>query len=411
MKKIVYILMALLLVANVSCRKQEPFATAEAGDSPRILNTDIPESSGGVAPRLLSIDRTTPFNFTIVATPVQFVTVRWFIGDKQVAEGTTIDLPMEPGVYTFKVIVTTVQGKETSRTFTVGVRPVTGDPIATLGAPRMLPPGSAATINGSNMDKVAKVYLGETELTPDSVAADKVEFTVPNTMPAGNYDIYFEDAQGVRYKAVYESGQGDYSAYTIQVSTNPLISGSSFRGKPGAVVTLNGVNMEKVATLKAGEAALVITAQNATSVTFTAPSVDGTYVLSGKAEDGSAILFDGQESATLVVSSVEIVWTGSFDVTWDTAFEEIKTTMLAKLSIGTIIRAYVSGEGQGCLCTAWWTNIITGGSGDQGRGDTPIHGDTVLTATVTQDVLDRISSQDGFIIVGNGYTLTKVTIE
>lgn len=411
MKKIVYILMALLLVANVSCRKQEPFATAEAGDSPRILNTDIPESSGGVAPRLLSIDRTSNFNFTIIATPVQHVTVRWFIGDKQVAEGTTIDLPLDPGVYTFKVVVTTVQGKETSRTFTVGVRAVATDPVATLGSARMMGPGSVASISGTNLDQVAKLYLGETELTPDAVAADKIDFTVPVGMAAGTYGVYFEDAQGARYKAVYDSGQGDYSDYTIQVSANPLISGSSFRGKPGAAVTLNGVNMEKVATLNAGDAALTITDKTATSVTFTAPAAVGTYVLSGKVADGSAILFDGQESASLVISSEEIVWSGSFNVSWGSAFQELKTTMLAKLSIGNIIRAYVNGEGQGCLCTAWWTNIITGGSGDTGRGDTPIHGEMVLEATVTQDVLDRISTQDGFLIVGDGYTLTKVTIE
>ena len=48
---------------------------------------------------------------------------------------------------------------------------------------------------------------------------------------------------------------------------------------------------------------------------------------------------------------------------------------------------------------------------DEGRGDTPISGDMVLEYTLNETSISLLQNQDGFLMVGNGYTLTKITVE
>ena len=83
-------------------------------------------------------------------------------------------------------------------------------------------------------------------------------------------------------------------------------------------------------------------------------------------------------------SDEDTVWEGSFDVTWDTPFKALQTEMINLLEVGAVLQVHVSGEGQGTAATAWWTNLVTGGSGDEGRGDTPISGDMVLEFPISE---------------------------
>ncbi|MBF4211998.1 hypothetical protein EI533_30500, partial [Pseudomonas donghuensis] len=71
---------------------------------------------------------------------------------------------------------------------------------------------------------------------------------------------------------------------------------------------------------------------------------------------------------------------------------------------------YVSGEGQGTATTAWWDNLLTG-KGDPERGDTMISGSQVLEYELTDLSIQLLKDQTGFLMVGNGYTVSKVTVE
>ena len=77
---------------------------------------------------------------------------------------------------------------------------------------------------------------------------------------------------------------------------------------------------------------------------------------------------------------------------------------------GDIVRAYVTGEGQGTMTTAWWNNILTG-KGDPERGDIAINGSMVLEFALTDYSIELMNEQDGAIFVGDGYTITKITKE
>lgn len=111
------------------------------------------------------------------------------------------------------------------------------------------------------------------------------------------------------------------------------------------------------------------------------------------------------------VVTEETLWEGEFNVTWDTPFRELQSQFKDLVVAGSIIRAYVTGEGQGNMTTDWWTNILTGGQGDSGRGDIKISGTMVLEFVLTDFSMQLMNEQGGAIFVGDGYTITKITKE
>ena len=84
--------------------------------------------------------------------------------------------------------------------------------------------------------------------------------------------------------------------------------------------------------------------------------------------------------------------------------------MPSMVHAGNIVRVYVNGNGQGMMTTAWWNNILTG-KGDPERDDIMISGDLVLEYLLTDYSMELMNSQDGVLIVGDGYTVLKVTVE
>lgn len=111
------------------------------------------------------------------------------------------------------------------------------------------------------------------------------------------------------------------------------------------------------------------------------------------------------------------LWEGSHEVTWGTPFNQLaaKSKELVAdgtLTVGTVLRVYVEGEGQGTAASAWWRNILTGYSdNDEGRGDQKISGSMVLEYVLNETSIDLINNQDGLFVVGDGYVVTKITIE
>ena len=104
------------------------------------------------------------------------------------------------------------------------------------------------------------------------------------------------------------------------------------------------------------------------------------------------------------------LWEGEFAVTWETPFDKLKDTFLSKVKVGTILRVYVDGNGQGTAATAWWSNILTGKK-DPERGDFMVTGPAKWEFELTDYSIQLLTEQNGFLLVGNGYTVKKVTIE
>ena len=114
---------------------------------------------------------------------------------------------------------------------------------------------------------------------------------------------------------------------------------------------------------------------------------------------------------TVVDPDVErTLWEGDFAVTWGTPFEALKETFLSQVSAGTKLRVYVDGSGQGTATTAWWNNILTG-EADPNRGDIMVDGPATWEFVLTDKSIQLLTEQNGFLIVGDGYSVKKVTIE
>lgn len=174
--------------------------------------------------------------------------------------------------------------------------------------------------------------------------------------------------------------------------------------------------MDKVVKITIGnkEAAATFVSNNGNDyIEYTVPSdlALGIYRITLTDSDGNVYGGDKIEvSDELPVSEETTLWEGSFDVTWDTPFTALQTQFKDLVQSGDIVRAYVAGEGQGTMTTAWWNNILTG-KGDPERGDITINGSMVLEFALTDYSIELMNEQDGAIFVGDGYTITKITKE
>lgn len=184
---------------------------------------------------------------------------------------------------------------------------------------------------------------------------------------------------------------------------------------PGMTAKLHGTNMGKVVKITIGdkEAAATFVPNNGYDyVEYTVPSdlALGTYRITLTDSDGNVYGGDKIEVCEELPVSEETLWEGSFNVTWDTPFTLLQTQFKDLVKSGDIVRAYVTGEGQGTMTTAWWNNILTG-KGDPERGDIAISGSMVLEFALTDYSIELMNEQDGAIFVGDGYTITKITKE
>ncbi len=192
MKKIFNIMVAAAMAALLfsGCAKREPFYTATADDSPRILNTNFPTWTDGKPGVLTSIVRTTPFTLTLYVTPAQHTSVEWFLNEEKVAEGNDIEILLQVGTYNGKVVATTTAGKSTSRSFELIVRPTDSEPLVTFKSEnRLVAPSATATIEGEKLSSVKKVFLGNLELQVVSASDTRIEVKMPDNLAAGEYKV------------------------------------------------------------------------------------------------------------------------------------------------------------------------------------------------------------------------------
>ena len=145
---------------------------------------------------------------------------------------------------------------------------------------------------------------------------------------------------------------------------------------PGATTTIHGCsNLDKVAKVLIGgkEATIVSAADGNLTITTPADLSAGDYPI--VVQDAA-----GQQygCGTIKITNEpypdksETLWEGSFNVTWGTPFDALKDDFINHVHAGTLLKVYVSGDGQGTATTAWWNNLLTG-KGDPERGDILIH--------------------------------------
>ena len=236
--------------------------------------------------------------------------------------------------------------------------------------------------------------------------------TIDQTLPIGNHEL----------KIVATTTKGKSTSRTLKVTVIPAADDPALGTNaielwvaPGAETTIHKCkNLGTVTKVMVGgkEVAFEVL-EEGTALKLTAPTglENGDYDIT--LVDGSGVQFPcGTIKVTTEArpSMENTIWEGEFAVTWGTPFEALKETFLSKVKAGTILRVYVDGKGQGTAATAWWNNILTG-KGDPERGDFTVDGPATWKFELTDLSIQLLTEQNGFFLVGDGYTVKKVTIE
>ncbi|MEE0487467.1 MAG: hypothetical protein UDK33_02420, partial [Prevotella sp.] len=236
--------------------------------------------------------------------------------------------------------------------------------------------------------------------------------TIDQTLPVGNHEL----------KIVATTTKGKTTSRTLNVTVTPAAddpalgtNASELWVAPGAETTIhNCKNLGTVTKVMVGgkEVAFEVL-EEGTALKLTAPAdlENGDYAIT--LVDGEGNQFPGGtiKVTTEARPSMEnTLWEGEFAVTWGTPFDALKDTFLSKVKAGTILRVYVDGNGQGTATTSWWNNILTG-KGDPERGDIMVTGPAKWEFELTDLSIQLLTEQQGLLLVGDGYTVKKVTIE
>ena len=430
-------------VAFNSCSvDNDPFITACEDDYPRILNTELEETSGGKPSKLPTIDRTQNFTFEAIVTPTQFTTVSWFIDGEKVHEGTKIDMPMLAGDYDVKIVATTTKGLSTYRNCTLKVIPLEGDPALAAGAKNLwCQTSNVKTIAGTDLNGITEVYINGAKC--DGVVADDgtITFVVP-ALPDGDYQMVVVK-DGVKYgmgkvtvnAEPFKEASGEKTLWEgehvvtwdtpfkdLQQLAIAWFADGTWKEGTTIRVYVNGNGQGTVATAwwnnpftglegEANRGDRFFSGDLPLEFTFT--DVSGPKIT---AEDGMLIVGNGYKITKITMLVAEtVVWEGQYEVTWDTPFNHLQQQAMSFFADGTwkegtTLIVYVSAQqgAQGTVATAWWNNPFTGLDGEANRGDRFFSGDLPLEFEFTDVSGPKITAEDGMLLVGNGYIVTKV---
>ena len=236
--------------------------------------------------------------------------------------------------------------------------------------------------------------------------------TIDQTLPLGNHEL----------KIVATTTKGKTTSRTLKVTVTPTADDPALGTNavelwvaPGAETTIhNCKNLGTVDKVMVGgkEVAFEVL-EEGKALKLTAPTglENGDYDIT--LVDGSGVQFPcGTIKVTTEPrpSMENTLWEGEFAVTWGTPFDALKDTFLSKVKVGTILRVYVDGKGQGTATTNWWQNILTGKKDDE-RGDFMVDGPATWKFELTDYSIQLLTEQEGLLLVGDGYTVKKVTIE
>ncbi|WP_025006653.1 hypothetical protein [Marinilabilia salmonicolor] len=419
MKKLQYILMAImaLSLSFTSCTEdEEPFETITENDDPRILDPIFADGQNGQLPLIAELNRDANLTMELVVTPSAYSTVSWMIDGNQVHEGTELDINLKAGTYHFKVLVTTDAGKTTHREGTVRVNPLDGDPWATeQGYERIIVPGGTAVLYGDNLSLVNSMAIDGKSISDlnyvEGEEGNYIEYPVPADLSAGQYRVLLVDEAG-----------NEYGADIVTVTKSALVTEGTGRTNPNSEWILSGLNMDQIASLTiGGETITSFTEQTATELVLTSPDFEaGTYSMTGKTSNDADLEFFSSGSikteVTVTFSSETVLFEGHHYVSWifedgnpNKTFNLIGKDVFAGISAGSILSIQYSIEPadvdrQLQTTTGWWTMLP----------DTEaviLNEDGVVDVVLTQEALDLIQAQDGFLCVGHGYYVDRVTLK
>lgn len=418
MKKIYHILLIMLAMSFglIACTEETPFSTATENDDPRILDPLFPDRVNDELPVVSNISRDANFSMTLTVTPADYTTVTWFIDGEEIQTGKEIDLALKAGTYHLKVTATTSIGKSTYREGLIQVNPLAADPWATeISFERIITTGAKAQLYGNNLDKVNSIVIGGKTATDIAYTENGensyIEYTVPEGLADGTYRIILVD-----------SGGNEYGGNKVTVTSDALITAGSERTTANSEWVMTGINLNQIESFTfGGQTVSSFIRQSETEIAITCPSLeDGEYALTGRTTSGKEVMFyttaGNITEQTVVVSSERVLWEGHHYVSWDLpddnpnkTFNLIGKDVFASIKAGAVLSIYYSANSadeyhQLRTTTGWWNDL-------PGTAVIEFQEDGVKQVQLTQEVLDKIQTEDGFLCIGHGYYVDRISVQ
>lgn len=240
--------------------------------------------------------------------------------------------------------------------------------------------------------------------------------TIDQPLPLGDHEL----------KIVATTTKNKTTSRTLKVTVIPAAddpalgtNASELWVAPGAETTIhNCKNLGTVTKVMVGgkEVAFEVL-EEGTALKLTTPTglENGDYDIT--LVDGSGVQFPcGTIKVTTEPrpSMENTLWEGHHYVSWDLGdgdpnknFNLITKDQVAKWKEGQTLRVYCSMKDDDAyhqikLATGWWHDLTS--PYEFGEGN-------VVKFELTQDALDKMAAEEGFICVGHGYYVDKVTIE
>ena len=345
-----------------------------------------------------------------------YTTVTWFIDGEEIQTGKEIDLALKAGTYHLKVTATTSIGKSTYREGLIQVNPLADDPWATeIGFERIITTGAKAQLYGNNLDKVNSIVIGGKTATDIAYTENGensyIEYTVPEGLADGTYRIILVD-----------NGGNEYGGNKVTVTSDALITAGSERTTANSEWVMTGINLNQIESFTfGGQTVSSFIRQSETEIAFTCPSLeDGEYTLTGRTTSGKEVMFyttaGNITEQTVVVSSERVLWEGHHYVSWDLpddnpnkTFNLIGKDVFASIKAGAVLSIYYSVNSadeyhQLRTTTGWWNDL-------PGTAVIEFQEDGVKQVQLTQEVLDKIQTEDGFLCIGHGYYVDRISVQ
>lgn len=335
------LLLAALTLGFMACEKNTPFDTQSEDDSPRIL---VPyETENGIIE--VSITNPDPYVDSVVVTPSAHTKVNWYIDGTLVhtADASSqfkINKSFPTGIYALLIEAVTTQGKKTSRSGKLIVKPAAADPYIKT---RVMAPGVEMTLDGQNLEQIDQFVLSKDlygaevicSVVPTSKEAGKMNVTLP-ALEDGTYYMGLLDAEGTRF-----------GSDKLEVRNASIVLSGYLSFSGGAEWVLNGANLQDVVSVKVGDVTITDLTATATSVTFQAPNLEeGEYSLSMQNRDGSAVLFytsaglENEVQTRASAAGETTIWEGSCVINWGDANVNIEKSVMADVPAGATVYVY-----------------------------------------------------------------------
>lgn len=255
-----------------------------------------------------------------------------------------------------------------------------------------------------------KWYIDDVEV------AEGLNIDIP--LIAGNYML----------KVVATTTKGKSTSRTGRVVVRPC-AGDPVPGKdiydlqvrPGSKAKLHGSNMDKVTKIVFGETEVPVTFVDKgeeSYVEYEVPNLPlGTYKV--KLIDAEGMVYGGgsiELSNDVPEIKENILWEGHHYVSWDfpdgnpnKTFNLLSKEQFLGIGVGSKLIITYSIEPsaeyhQMQLTTAWWTEL-------PGTSKVDLEEDGTIELVISQEIIDLVNQEDGFLCVGHGYFVDKITVE